>query len=207
MHDVRACVRAIVTTAQLTQRRPDVAAADVQKALGQIVLSAKEIDALLTATTLYAAPMAARVSSLSSVIAGALLQVKPMQAATQSVVRVAEVPPNVAVDASLGWVVAELVSNAMKFNPERPSEISLEVAVDGARVRVEVRDRGPGIEGRHAQTIMLPYRKLQGRGAYEGTGMGLAIATRLAQRAGGSLHLAESEQGARLVVEWPVDEG
>jgi two-component system OmpR family sensor kinase len=69
--------------------------------------------------------------------------------------------------------------------------------LDAGSVRVEVRDRGPGMP---APVAELARHARRGRGS---RGRGLAIAASIAREHGGRLGAAPSEQGARLLIELP----
>ena len=97
----------------------------------------------------------------------------------------------------LEQVVANLVTNALKFTPEG-GVVRVVLVPEAARVVLEVRDTGQGID-----RGLLPYvfdRFRQGdpcrRGGRPGLGLGLAIAKHLVERHGGSI-TAESEGEGR----------
>jgi anti-sigma regulatory factor (Ser/Thr protein kinase) len=71
-----------------------------------------------------------------------------------------EVPPQRLAD--LGLLVSELVTNCVRY--AAPSEIDLRVDVDGAALRVEVRDEGPGIPREDARATMPAPVVSRGRG-------------------------------------------
>ncbi len=70
--------------------------------------------------------------------------------------------------------------------------------LDGADVRIEVTDCGPGLP---APVAVLTRRARRHRGP---RGRGLAIAAAIAAGHGGRLAAAPSERGARLVLELPL---
>jgi signal transduction histidine kinase/DNA-binding response OmpR family regulator len=91
-------------------------------------------------------------------------------------------------------VLMNLLGNAIKFTPKGGS-IELGAHLAGGRVRVEVRDNGPGIPPAEQQRIFEAFYRLHESGKKtEGTGLGLAITHRLVELHGGELTL-DSELG------------
>jgi DNA-binding response OmpR family regulator len=87
-----------------------------------------------------------------------------------------------------------LIGNAIKFTPKGGS-IELGAHLVGGRVRIEVRDNGPGIPPAEQQRIFEAFYRLRESGKRtEGTGLGLAITNRLVELHGGKLTL-DSEVG------------
>lgn len=94
-----------------------------------------------------------------------------------------------------------LISNAVKFlEPGRPPAIEISsqhVSSDVGRPQVEIRiaDNGIGFDEKHADRIFDVFQRLHGRDAYDGTGVGLAVCRKIAERHDGSIR-AESEPGS-----------
>ena len=87
-----------------------------------------------------------------------------------------------------------LISNALKFSgDERPTICLTSEAEDGDQI-FGVKDNGIGIEAKYAQRIFEPFRRLHGRGEYEGSGIGLAICRKIVERHGGKIWV-ESQKG------------
>src|SRR5258705_8437640 len=87
-----------------------------------------------------------------------------------------------------------LLGNAIKF-PPKDGSIELGAHLAGGRVRVEVRDNGPGIPPAEQKRIFEAFYRLRESGKKtEGTGLGLAITHRLVELHGGELTL-DSELG------------
>lgn len=107
--------------------------------------------------------------------------------------------------ALLRQVLLNLVSNAIKYSPEKQivevAAGTLEAMPD--RWWVEVRDRGPGIPAEEREEIFAPFRRgQQGRSA-PGFGLGLAIVRELVERLDGKIELLAREGGGtnfRLVL-------
>jgi signal transduction histidine kinase len=93
-------------------------------------------------------------------------------------------------------IVLNLVSNAVKFTPER-GRISLDWSSDGERARVCVVDTGAGIPAEKLAAVFEPFVQVGVNlvGASRGTGLGLTISRDLARRMGGDITVA-SEVGA-----------
>jgi len=97
--------------------------------------------------------------------------------------------------------IGNLVSNAIKFTPER-GEILLCCAVGGhGGIEIEIRDSGPGIDPENIMRVSEPFfqanRKLDV--AHEGTGLGLALCRRFVELHGGGLSLNNLEEGGTKV--------
>ena len=102
-------------------------------------------------------------------------------------------------------VLMNLLGNAIKFTPKDGS-IELGAHLAGGRVRVEVRDNGPGIPPAEQQRIFEGFYRLRESGRKtEGTGLGLAITHRLVGLHGGELTLdSELGKGSRFYFSLPV---
>src|SRR6185369_3816071 len=104
-------------------------------------------------------------------------------------------------EAALTQCLANLISNAIKFvvPGEAPRVIIWSEAL-GDKVRVYVRDHGIGIPTRHQERIFGIFQRLSK--SYEGTGIGLSIVKKAAERMGGSVGLqSEPGQGSTFWVE------
>lgn len=91
-------------------------------------------------------------------------------------------------EARLRQIVSNLVGNAVKHTP-RDTPIELAVGVREGRVQLAVADHGPGLQvGNEERVFERFFREDPGRGrAKGGAGLGLAIASSLAQKHGGTL--------------------
>ncbi|HEX7091894.1 MAG TPA: GAF domain-containing protein [Longimicrobiales bacterium] len=95
----------------------------------------------------------------------------------------------------LKHILLNLLSNAVKFTPR--GGIGLELRREGDRVVFRVRDTGQGIVPEHQERIFEPFVQVEDVLTREtgGTGLGLAVARRLARFLGGDVSV-ESEPGA-----------
>jgi signal transduction histidine kinase len=92
-------------------------------------------------------------------------------------------------------VVANLVSNALKYSPA-DSPVEIGVAMIGDEAVISVTDHGPGIQAPEADRVFDRfYRAGAARREVGGTGLGLYIARQLVEAMGGRLWLV-SRPGA-----------
>jgi signal transduction histidine kinase len=115
--------------------------------------------------------------------------------------------PIVADEDRIRQVIANLVDTARKAMDGK-GEIDLSIRRNGALVELEVRDSGPGVpEGEREHVFERFVRLDDARHGSEygyGSGLGLAIARGIAEAHGGKLVCAESDAGARFVLELPL---
>jgi signal transduction histidine kinase len=112
-----------------------------------------------------------------------------------AVVRVGQLPTINADSHQMRQLIQNLVSNAVKFSREgvRP-DVDISAKVEGGFARLAVRDNGIGFDAQYRQRIFRVFERLHGRGAYAGTGIGLALCRKIAERHGGTV-VAESVPG------------
>jgi two-component system osmolarity sensor histidine kinase EnvZ len=115
-------------------------------------------------------------------------------------------------EAGLSWqgntiilqrILANLLDNAMKYGRSREDGIA-RVDVLGRRrgrgIELVVRDQGPGVPDEALERLARPFARLDPeRGGVGGSGLGLAVVSRLARRAGGELTLENASVGGLLV--------
>jgi PAS domain S-box-containing protein len=93
----------------------------------------------------------------------------------------------------LEQILANLLGNALKFTrPRTPPHVKIwSEQLDAGTLAVFVEDNGIGIEDQYHDKIFRVFERLHGS-LYEGTGIGLAIARKAAERMHGHLDLTSS---------------
>jgi signal transduction histidine kinase len=81
--------------------------------------------------------------------------------------------------------LANLLSNAVKFSPSQGGVITVRSYRDGGQAVVAVADRGVGFDMQYHDRIFGIFERLHRQEDYPGTGVGLAIVRRVAERHGG----------------------
>jgi len=103
-------------------------------------------------------------------------------------------------------ILRNLLDNAARYAPER-SEITVRTRADGAFVRTEVVDRGPGIPSAHVSRVFERfYRVDPGRSREQGgTGLGLAIVKHFVVAHGGEVGIrSEVSRGTAVWFTLPI---
>jgi signal transduction histidine kinase len=104
-------------------------------------------------------------------------------------VEIGELPTILGDQAQIRRVLQNLLSNALKFHREDVPlriRVSSELLGDG-RCAILVEDNGIGFEDQYAERIFGAFQRLHGRAAYDGTGIGLSIARKIAWRHDGDI--------------------
>ncbi|HEX8988373.1 MAG TPA: ATP-binding protein [Rhodocyclaceae bacterium] len=92
-------------------------------------------------------------------------------------------------------LLAELIGNSLKFaSGDREPLIEVGGSEADGENRYYVRDNGVGFDMRYGDKLFKVFERLHGPGQYEGTGIGLAMAKRIAERHGGRVW-AEGVEG------------
>ena len=138
---------------------------------------------------------------------------------TGAKVEVSDLPTIEADPTQMRQIFQNLIGNALKYRRAEVApviQVSAEV-LDGVAgpakgtpdklCRLVVQDNGIGFEPEFAERIFGIFQRLHGRGEYEGTGVGLAICRKIAERHGGSIS-AEGQPGvgSRFTVLLPVQQ-
>jgi two-component system, sensor histidine kinase and response regulator len=99
-----------------------------------------------------------------------------------------------------------LIGNAIKYHaPDRAPVVAVTARREGAACAVTVADNGIGIDPKHFDRIFGVFQRLHGRGAYEGTGIGLALCRKIAASHGGRLEVASTPgQGSAFTAFLPA---
>ena len=106
----------------------------------------------------------------------------------------------------LQQVLLNLFTNAIKYNHAGGSVTVLMREIGDARLRLTVRDTGPGIPVNKLGRLFTPFDRLGAEeSGIEGNGLGLAISKRLIEAMDGTIDLDTREgQGSAFWIELPV---
>jgi two-component system phosphate regulon sensor histidine kinase PhoR len=129
-------------------------------------------------------------TSLKAISEQSLTAIEPQAAARQVEVKV-EIPEDLVVkgDAkALDQIFVNLIDNAVKYS-KPGGHVWVEARRDKDRVRVEIRDDGPGIADKHRERVFERFYRADPSRSREagGTGLGLSIVKHLVESMGGEV--------------------
>jgi signal transduction histidine kinase len=106
-----------------------------------------------------------------------------------------KLPAVMADEIQLGQLLQNLLTNALKFRGADVPRIHISSIEEGGFWRISVRDNGIGIAPEHTDRIWVIFQRLHTKAEYPGTGIGLAICKKIAERHGGSIRVEPTPGG------------
>lgn len=200
-HDLRAPLRAISGFSRLIEEQHAAALpAEGRRHLARVREQAARmgelIDDLLELAGVGRRELALRPLALGEVVRACIAELAPQCAGREIEFRVGELPPYPADPRLARQLFHNLLSNAVKYTARRAHavvEVGAEEQADGRR-SVFVRDNGVGFDMARAARLFDPFQRLHAQEEFPGTGVGLAIVRRIAERHGCRLR-AEAKPG------------
>lgn len=104
-----------------------------------------------------------------------------------AIVRGSKLPLVLADPVQLGQIFQNLIGNALKFRSNAAPRIDISARRVGADCEFLVTDNGIGIAPEHREQIFEMFERLPGRERHTGSGIGLAICKKIAERHGGRI--------------------
>jgi len=180
----------------------------VEKIEESVMAMSSLLDSLLDISKLDAGAVVPHVQELElSILLRHLLEVYQPMARDKSITfRIHAVPCRVSSDPILlERILMNLLSNAIRYTPEHGS-VLLACRRRGERMRIEVRDNGPGIPAEEQGNIFREFVQLENsaRERNKGLGLGLAIVERSAKLLRHPLYLVSAPgRGSLFAIEVP----
>ena len=132
--------------------------------------------------------------SADDALKGALADLRGAIGDSGAVVTYDRLPTLVTDETQLVQVFQNLIGNAIKYHGDAVPYVHVSVAKLRKEWVFSVADNGLGIEPEYFEQIFVIFRRLHGKGEFEGTGIGLAICKKNVEQQGGRIWV-ESELG------------
>ena len=126
---------------------------------------------------------------------------------TKAVVSYENLPTIQADPLQIRQLFQNLIGNSLKYHKDSvPPEVHVEYEKTGdGFLKISVKDNGIGFDEKYTKKIFLPFERLHGKSAYEGTGMGLAICKKIVDRHNGTITVKSTlGLGSTFIVTFPT---
>ncbi|MEO6184062.1 MAG: ATP-binding protein, partial [Verrucomicrobiota bacterium] len=197
-HDLRAPLRAMQNFSKLLQddygSKLDETGEDFLRRIGT---SASRMDKLIQDVLVYSRVLRRDLKlepvDVEKLLRGMFETYPEFQEPKTEVTIEGELPAVLGNEAALTQCFSNLVNNAVKFVPlNTKPRVRISAERNGIAVRFWIVDNGIGMDPKYSKTIFEMFQRLSTN--YEGTGIGLAIVRKAAERMGGAVGV-ESEPG------------
>lgn len=201
-HDMRQPLRMVTSYLFLIQQAlADKLDEDMQQCLDFAINGAKRMDAMILSLLDYSrigrkGEAKTKISS-QACLDEALAFLQPELSLSRCEMTITgEWPELFASHDELTRLLQNLIGNALKYHePDQPPQVHIHGTMRAGSLRVEVRDRGIGIEPSQMDRLFKVFSRLQAHTHFEGSGLGLALCRKIIEHHGGSLGVDSTGEG------------
>jgi len=191
-HDLQEPLRMVSSYTQLLARRyQGTLGSDADEFIAFAVDGAKRMQALINDLLVYSrvGTHAGKFQAASSerALGSALANLRAAIEESGAVIHRGPLPVVFADPLQLSQLLQNLIGNAIKYRDGAPPEINVACEDAPREWRFSVRDNGIGIDPKYAVRIFQVFQRLHNKKDYPGTGIGLAICKKIAERHGGRI--------------------
>jgi two-component system sensor histidine kinase KdpD len=207
-HELRTPLTSVLGFAQLLEESPDAPAADRRQWAAVIAEKARLMARLVSEITDLARLGSDRfelhleATEIPRLVERVALELEAGIEGRPIEVRSVPVPIVLADTDRVEQVVANLITNAMKFSPP-DAVVEIDVEPEGDGVQVRVSDRGPGVPERERSRIFEPFYRAAGTSdKVGGSGLGLAVCQGIVTAHGGRIEVSDRAGGGSVFTVW-----
>lgn len=197
-HDLQEPLRAVAGCAQILQHRyNDLLDDEGREIIRHTVDGAKRMQTLIEDLLAYSRvgtrDIRVELVPVDEPLREALLNLEMAIAETGAQFWLEALPRVKADRGQLRQLFQNLIANAMKFRDTAPPRIVVQADRGIHCWTFHITDNGIGIDPVHSSRVFQVFQRLHTRGAYPGTGIGLAICKRIVERHGGRIWFTSGE--------------
>jgi len=209
-HDLRAPLRAIHSFTEIVLEESGAQIGENADYLRRVISSAARMDRLIQDVLSFARLARVEIVVVKvdvDTLVRQIIQERPQLAEPHARITIdGPLQPVLGHEASLTQCLTNLLDNAVKFvSAGKVPEIRIYTEGTGDNVRIFVRDNGIGIEFSAQQRLFAMFQRLSTLETYPGTGVGLAIVRKAAERMNGRVGVESLPgQGSTFWIELPA---
>ena len=198
-HDLKSPLRNIASHLQLLQRKnEDKLDDDSRQMIAYTIKSVKHLNQLIG--DIYQYSIADRndkpvtTADLNDLLERSIKTLEDVIASKNAVINYGLLPKLTVSPSHIETLFANLIGNALKYNTSGKPQITISATENESSHIISVADNGIGIAPEYKDQIFEIFKRLHNSEEYEGTGVGLAICSKIAETYGGKIRV-ESEPG------------
>lgn len=119
---------------------------------------------------------------------------------SKALIKVAALPVVKAEKIAMFQIIQNLISNALKYNRSATPELIVDCEEESDFWKFSVADNGIGIDPAYAEKIFVIFKRLHNKSEFSGTGVGLAICKKVAERYDGKIWVEHLPEGGSKFV-------
>ncbi|MEM6343592.1 MAG: ATP-binding protein [Bacteroidota bacterium] len=147
------------------------------------------------------------VTDLNMIVRRAKMQLFDFIEESGAEIVVGELPPILGNEGQLELLFQNLIENGIKYNEAEVPRVEITAELSGNRNIIRIVDNGIGIKDVYQSKIFDMFYRLHTQDRYEGTGIGLAICKKIAEKNRGNIRLeSQFGSGSAFVLDFPLAE-
>jgi signal transduction histidine kinase/FixJ family two-component response regulator len=221
-HDLKEPLRKIQVFSSIVKEKLEVNDyANLEEYLRRIIVSGERMSGLINDLLAYSRLSMLSLfedANLNKIVHNILLDLEIPIVEKDARVDVDDLPVIQAIPGQIRQLFQNIISNALKFSrPGVPAVIEIRCSIinekridapeaeNGAFCRLVISDNGIGFDEQYLEKIFTLFQRLNSKEAYEGTGIGLAIAKKIVEKHNGLITARSKEnEGATFIIVLPL---
>ncbi|MEX2481569.1 MAG: ATP-binding protein [Gammaproteobacteria bacterium] len=208
-HDLKEPIQQVVRLVQRLEDSHDEQPRNEDKLMRQLrdcaTRTANMLDSMVAYLTVSASQAEHALVDLDGCLEEALDNLRPAIEESAARITTQALPGVIGNAVQMVHLFQNLIANAIKFHGPATPEIQITAECVDQRLRISFHDNGIGISATQRERVFEMGKRLHTQEEFPGTGMGLTLCRRIAERHGGSIRIeAGSQGGSVVVVELPL---